>query len=155
MTDTPDIASAPAGPLLLHIADRVLNRPLLIHPSKAEVILHVLEGRIPLGGGALAPLPPDANGFLGSNRREDGTVRMNRSHAGAAIIPVIGSLVNRGAWIGANSGMTSYEGLAALLRDAAADPEVRFIVLDLDSPGGEATGMFSLAEQVRQGRPSR
>ena len=135
---------------LLHIADRVLNRPLLIHPVKAEVILHVLEGRLPLDGAPLAPLSPDANRFLGSNARQDGSWRLNKAATGVAVIPVIGSLVNRGSWIGANSsGLTSYEGLSAQLSDAAADPEVRAVVLDIDSPGGEATGMFALASQVR------
>lgn len=135
---------------LFHIADRVLNRPLLLHPNKAEVILHVLEGRLPIGERQLAPLSPDANRFLGTQAREDGSWRYTRAQSGIAIIPVIGSLVNRGAWLGASSGMTSYEGLAAQLSDAAADPEVRSILLDIDSPGGEATGMFSLAEQIRQ-----
>jgi signal peptide peptidase SppA len=134
---------------LLHIADRVLNRPLLIHPVKAEVILHVLEGRLPLDGAPLAPLSPDANRFLGSNARQDGRWGVNKAEAGVAMIPIIGSLVNRGGWIGANSGMTSYEGLSAQLREAASDPEVRAVVLDIDSPGGEATGMFALASQVR------
>jgi hypothetical protein len=36
---------------LLHIADRVLNRPLLIHPDKAAVILAVIEGRIGVARG--------------------------------------------------------------------------------------------------------
>lgn len=132
------------GPSLLHIADRVLNRPLLLHPGKAEVILHVLEGRIPLGDAALSPLAPDASRFVGERRGG-----LSRVDGGVAIISVIGSLVNRGAWIGASSGMTSYEGLGAQLREAAGDRKVKAILLDLDSPGGEATGMFSLAEQIR------
>jgi signal peptide peptidase SppA len=45
--------------------------------------------------------------------------------------------------------MTSYEGLSAQLRDAEADADVSSILLDIDSPGGEATGMFAVAEQVR------
>lgn len=132
------------GPSLLHIADRVLNRPLLLHPGKAEVILHVLEGRIPLGDAALSPLTPDASRFVGERRGG-----LSRIDGGVAIISVIGSLVNRGAWIGASSGMTSYEGLGAQLREAASDRKVKAILLDLDSPGGEATGMFGLAEQIR------
>ncbi|MBO6886089.1 MAG: S49 family peptidase, partial [Marivita sp.] len=42
----------------------------------------------------------------------------------------------------------SYEGIAAQLREARADPEVRAILLDIDSPGGEATGMFATARLV-------
>jgi len=34
--------------MLLRIAERVFNRPLLIHPDKLPLILAVLEGRIPL-----------------------------------------------------------------------------------------------------------
>ena len=135
---------------LTHIADRFLNRPLLLHPSKAEVILHVLQGRLPIDGAEASTLPVDANRFIGRNSRADGSVRMLRAIDGVGIIPIVGSLVNRGAWIGASSGLVSYEGVSALLRDAAADPEIRAVVLDIDSPGGEATGMFTLAEQIRQ-----
>lgn len=136
---------------LFHIADRVLNRPLLLHPNKAEVILHVLQGRLPMGGQHLAPLVPESNRFLGTQAREDGSWRYSKAQNGVAIIPVIGSLVNRGSWIGANSsGLTSYEGISAQLSDAAADPAIHSVLLDMDSPGGEATGMFALAEQVRQ-----
>jgi signal peptide peptidase SppA len=141
-----DLAPAMPGPSLIHIADRVLGRPLLLHPTKAEVVLHILEGRLPLDG-ALAPLGPEANRFTGNNITRNGTtVRQD----GVAIISVIGSLVNRGAWLGARSGMTSYEGLTAQIRDARYDPKVKAILLDLDSPGGEATGMFTVAAAVRE-----
>lgn len=146
-TTGPVITPASGGPLLVQIADRVLGRPLLIHPTKAEIILHVLQGRIGLDGAALDTLGPEANRFTGNAfTRGQTTLRQD----GVAIISVIGSLVNRGAWIGARSGMTSYEGLGAQLSDAAADPKVHSILLDIDSPGGEATGMFSLAAKVRE-----
>ncbi len=146
MTDEPMIVPAQAGPTLLQIADRVLGRPLLLHPAKAEVILHVLQGRIGIEGGALAPLTPDANRFAGAVSAS----RTFKIDGGVGIVSVVGSLVNRGAWIGAYSGATSYEGLGKQLDDAAADPNVKAIVMDIDSPGGEATGMFSLAAKVRE-----
>lgn len=145
----PTVTPAPPGASLVHIADRVLGRPLLLHPTKAEVILHVLEGRIPLEG-MLAPLGPEANRFTGSWTGPDGKSRTYKTENGVAIVSIIGSLVNRGAWIGAYSGMTSYEGISKQLGDAAADPKVHSILLDIDSPGGEATGMFSLASKVRE-----
>lgn len=147
-TNEQALTPAAMGPMLMHIAERVLNRPLLVHPAKAEIILHVLEGRLPLDG-ALAPLSPEANRFVGSSTRRDGRERKYRVRDGTAIVPVVGSLVNRGGWIGANSGMTSYEGLSAQLREAEGDADVSSILLDIDSPGGEATGMFAVAEQVR------
>lgn len=137
---------------LHHIADRLLNRPLLIDPAKAEVIFAVLEGRLPISPGAAAEieqLTPEANRFVGTRAREGRGYGLTRMSGGVAIITVTGSLVNRGAWIGASSGLTSYEGIEAQLRDAANDGDVRAILLDIDSPGGEATGMFRLAETIR------
>jgi len=152
MSDPPDmlhadITGVPMGPTLAQIASRVLNRPLLLHPDKADLILHVLQGRI--GIEPLAVPDPQSNRFVGSHRRDNGSVSSMRIAKGVSILPIVGSLVNRGAWIGANSGLVSYEGIAAQLREAEADPEVRAILLDIDSPGGEATGMFATANLVR------
>lgn len=149
MSEFEHMQQAQDGPSLTQIASRVLNRPLLLHPTKAEIVLHILHGRLPIDGANVAGLRPDANRFLGSAMGEDGRRRKYAVANGVATIPIVGSLVNRGAWIGAYSGMVSYEGIAAQLRDAAADPEVSAVLLDIDSPGGEATGMFTLADQVR------
>ena len=51
----------------------------------------------------------------------------------------------------AASGLTSYGEIAARLDAALADPQVSGILLDLDSPGGEAGGVFELAERIRVG----
>lgn len=136
---------------LLRIADRVLNRPLMILPEKLAVIAQILEGRINIDASELREIAtPDASQFVGSALSEDGKTRKNyRVEKGTAIIPVLGSLVNRGAWLGAKSGMTSYEGLGFQIEQAAADPDVKSIVLDIDSPGGEAVGAFEVADKVR------
>lgn len=143
-----NITPAQDGPSLVNIASRVLNRPLLLHPDKADLVLHVLQGRI--GVDNVAALGPDANRFIGTRSREGGGYSTLSIKDGVAILPIVGSLVNRGAWIGAQSGLVSYEGISAQLREAANDPEVTSILLDIDSPGGEATGMFALADLVRK-----
>lgn len=66
-----------------------------------------------------------------------------------AVITVDGEMVNRGAWIGAHSGLVSYEGIDAQLHAAAADVRVKSILLDVNSPGGEAVGAMELAATVR------
>ena len=133
------------------LADRVLNRPLLLHPAKAETIMQVLEGRI--GIGDVSAAVPEASRFVGSSARPEGGYRKYTRAAGkTALVTVDGSLVNRGAWIGANSGLTSYEGIAAQLDEI--DEEARAgrlenLVIDMNSYGGEATGMFALAAKIR------
>lgn len=153
MNDETSIVPAQAGPLLMQIADRVLGRPLLMHPQKVEVVLHVLQGRLPIEGSGLAPLSPDASRFTGSFYGKDGKANWFRTEGSVAIVDVMGSLVNRGAWIGANSGMTSYEGLAKQFDAIKAEAEkgrIRGAILDMNSPGGEVAGFVTLAAKVRE-----
>lgn len=144
-----------SGNFLPLLADRVLNRPLLIHPSKAETIFSVLEGRISLGDAGSTPTP-DASRFIGSRRRPNGlATNFTRISGNTALITVDGSLVNRGAWVGASSGLTSYEGLGAQIDEIAADRDVRHVVIDMNSYGGEATGMAALAAKIRALRQTK
>ena len=140
---------------LLHLADRLLNTPLLLHPAKAEIILGVLSGRIGIDASLFDDKAPDASRFVGSERRESGGRALSRASGGVAIVPVLDTLVNRGAWLDSRSGMTSYEGIAAQIRDAASDPDVRSILLDISSPGGEASGMAGLADLIRSVRQTK
>jgi signal peptide peptidase SppA len=74
---------------------------------------------------------------------------------GIAVIEIAGTLVHRGAWIGQSSGLTSYEGIAAQLQAALADPAVLGIALDIDSFGGEVAGAFDLADRIRAARAKK
>ena len=142
---------------LVHIADRVLNRPLMLLPDKLALIAQVLDGRIGIDASEFAEVEaehlknaPEGSRFVGNFQLVDPidpkSVKPYRTNEkGVAMLPVLGSLVNRGAWIGARSGMTSYEGLKYQLAVAAADPAVSSIILDTDSPGCEAVGAFEVA----------
>ncbi len=144
---------------LLRLSHRLLNTPLLIHPAKAEVILGALSGRIGFEAGLFnveeGAEGPDASRFVGSTRRGDGSASIARTADGVAIIPVLDTLVNRGAWLDSRSGLTSYEGIAAQLRAAGQDPDVRSVLLDISSPGGEAAGMAGLADLIRSVRQTK
>ncbi|ACA18500.1 peptidase S49 [Methylobacterium sp. 4-46] len=97
---------------------------------------------------------PRASRFYGDYPlAEDGSKRplpFRRTAEGVAILTLVGEWVNRGGWVGASSGLISYEGFAYQMRMAAADPRTKAILLDLESPGGEAVGAFEAAELVRQ-----
>ena len=123
--------------MLPHLASRLFGTPLLVHRAKLDVILAVLGERLNLQAPvAELALPPPRS-----------------THAGApsiAVIPVHGTLVKRTAGLNAASGLTSYTEIGAMLEAALADPQVAGILLDIDSPGGEAAGSFELARTIRE-----
>ena len=122
--------------LLPHLAARLFGVPLAIHRPKLDVILAVLGPRVGLSDLAAAPgyTPP--------------TRAMSGSPPGVAVIPIHGTLVRRTVGLEAESGLTSYAGLAAQLDAAIGNPEVSAILLDIDSPGGESGGVFDLADRI-------
>ena len=161
---------------LLRIADRVLNRPLLILPDKLAIITEVLSGRIGVEGirsefAALEPdgaaltdlefMKPKGSRFVGDAAEVDDRGRpvvklpYRRTADGTAIVTITGSLVNRGAWIGAQSGMTSYEGITHQVQSALRDPKVKNIILDIDSPGGEAVGAMETSAMIREANKTK
>lgn len=66
-----------------------------------------------------------------------------------AVIPVIGTLTQRGATIN-SMGTRSTDAIANEVRSAAADPSVDAIVLEIDSPGGEVFGITEAAAAIRE-----
>jgi signal peptide peptidase SppA len=158
---------------LLHIADLVVDQPLFLLPEKLGIIAEVLKGRIGLDGDipgeavrSLSPEAaalaapvlfegPQASRFEGDSLDRDeagkvvGIMPYRRTAEGVGIITITGALINRGAWVGASSGKTSYEGIAFQLKMAAADKKTKAIVLDLESPGGQAIGAMETAALVR------
>lgn len=144
---------------------RVYNAPLLIHPDKARVIEEVFRGH--LNGDQAAPrvfamedesLTPEQQAQLEHERRcraytgleivraDDKPYALTRS--GVALIPLLGTLVQRGSWLDSMSGLTSYDMVASMLDKALNDPQVRGIMLEIDSPGGEAAGLIELSDRV-------
>ncbi len=132
---------------LARVASRIFNRPLLIMPETASVIASNLADRFgvePMRAPAVASMLDDEGAEIGGG---DGALYSLLD--GVAHIRIVGELVNRGAWIGASSGLVSYEGIARQLAAAAGDPNVRGILLDIESPGGEAGGAMEISAAVR------
>lgn len=153
------------------IAQRAFNTPLMVDPAKALAFLSGLGPRIAgreitFAGSDLpatdtdqtaASLPARASLFgndLAQRHQRSGTQPFALVN-GIAVIEIAGTLVHRGAWIGQSSGLTSYEGIAAQLQAALADPSVRGIALDIDSFGGEVSGAFDLADRIRAARAQK
>jgi signal peptide peptidase SppA len=71
---------------------------------------------------------------------------------GVAVIPVVGPIFRYANLFTAISGATSTELLAKDIRTAIDNPYVQGIALDINSPGGEATGINELANLVASAR---
>jgi signal peptide peptidase SppA len=125
--------------LLPHLASRLYGTPLLLARTKLDIILAVLGERVGWPTESALALPP--------SRASPGGPSI--ASTGIAVVPVHGSLVRRALGLDAASGLTSYGEIAAMLDAAVADPAVSGILLDIDSPGGEAGGVFELAQHIR------
>ena len=68
---------------------------------------------------------------------------------GVAVIPVTGPVFRYANLFTEISGATSVEVLATDFRSALDNPDIRGIVLEIDSPGGQVAGISEFAEQVR------
>ena len=121
-----------------HIAQRLFNCPLMIARVKLETILGAIGPRLVLG------VESAVSGSKHTRRSLDITPE------GIAIVSICGTLVRRTQGLQAESGLTSYEAIEEEVLDAATDPAVRGILLDIDSPGGEAGGLPDLMDSLRQ-----
>lgn len=65
-----------------------------------------------------------------------------------AIIPIYGLLTKRREAFDSFLGTTSYEEIHDLLSEAIEDEAVNSILLDIDSPGGEVSGLFDLTDFI-------
>jgi ClpP class serine protease len=75
--------------------------------------------------------------------------------SGVGIIPVRGPLFKRANLMTEHCGATSYETVLRDFHQMLASDEVKSIVLDIDSPGGEANGCSELADHIFEARSQK
>jgi len=120
----------------MELAAGLANRPIALAQSHADLIAAMLRGRLPMPEGRFLS-PADAR------ERRYGLVD------GVAIIPVRGVLSqDEGNWYWG----TNYGWIRAGILAAVIDPEVRAILLDVNSPGGEVAGCFDLVDTIYAAR---
>lgn len=122
------------------IASRVFDKPLMIAKHHLDAVMSYLGPRMNID-------MPAIKGEFETRRRS-----FRILEGGTAVIPIIGELVHRGSWIDAMSGMTSYQRIESKFNEALADPEVKKIILEIDSPGGEVDTVFDLADVIYNAR---
>jgi capsid assembly protease len=139
-----------------HLAQRLFNVPVAIHPQKAEVIMAALADRFGVAhlfrGGELLALQP---GAIVLDEEDRAPERAYDVVGGVAVIPICGTLVQKLGTLRPYSGMTGYDGIRLNLLAALEDPDVDAIALDIDSPGGEVAGCFDLADTIYAARGAK
>ncbi|EBB0053844.1 S49 family peptidase [Salmonella enterica] len=139
---------------LSHIAAMAFNEPLLLEPAYARVFFCTLGREIgakslsvPQQTIHLAPteMQSEVDDYLAGGKRQ---ARVYQVRDGIAVIPVAGTLVHKMGAMRPFSGMTGYDGIAACLQQAISDPDVKGVLLDIDSPGGQAAGAFDCADMI-------
>jgi signal peptide peptidase SppA len=138
---------------LPHILALAFGPPLLIEPKKLDALLVGLHAALQHRGSLLGEGEQrldiamiEGDGSTPVDERPRGY----RIQNGVATLPVHGVLVRRAGQMTPDSTMLqSYENVGRVLRNAQRDSRVRGILLDIDSPGGEAGGVFDLAKQIR------
>lgn len=144
---------------LPHIASMAFNEPLMLEPAYARVFFCALAGQLGISrltdavsGDSLTA--QEALATLALSGDDDGP-RQARSYQvmnGIAVLPVSGTLVSRTRALQPYSGMTGYNGIIARLQQAASDPMVDGILLDMDTPGGMVAGAFDCADIIARVR---
>lgn len=133
-----------------HLAARLFNTPLLIHPQKLDAIIAGLGERL-LGSGVELPaeltqaaLPAHMFSTRQGTRGDAGYAVTD----GVAVIHANGALVHRSRMDGASSYLLGYNELAMQLEAAMADPEVHAVLQVFDTPGGEVSGAFEYGDRI-------
>lgn len=132
-----------------HVVRFVQETPWAVLPATLDAIIEVVKVRA--GGDRFTP--DEIAARIGARRSEPvAPVRAGD----IAVLPLYGVLSQRMNMMTEMSGGTSTEKFGAAFQQAAADPGVGVIVLDVDSPGGSVFGVQELADVLaahRSGKP--
>ncbi|ECO0852286.1 S49 family peptidase [Salmonella enterica subsp. enterica serovar Newport] len=139
---------------LPHIISQATNAPLLLEPAYARVFFCALGRESGIGSLQIPQnqesLDQAGMGLVtGSYMSGDKPrARFYQVVSGIAVLPVSGTLVHKLGGMRPFSGMTGYDGITARLQQAMDDPDVKGVLLDIDSPGGQGAGAFDCADMI-------
>ncbi len=117
------------------LAERLAGRPLAL--GRAALSALCRNGPVEAGPAGFPPKAAPDPGYTVSGD-------------GIAVVPILGPMLARGDWLTAALGLTDYQSLGATLAETFADPSVRAVLMEIDSPGGEVGGLFDLVDDIRR-----
>jgi signal peptide peptidase SppA len=133
----------------MRLAERLFNRPLMISEAKLNVVQHYFTQHAGLTINGSAVPTVEAVEVTDRERLQAGYSVKN----GIGMIGIYGPLMHRVlAAEFPSGGPTTYAEIRKAFDLAMADDEVMGIVLDVDSPGGEVSGVFDLGDHIYKSR---
>lgn len=127
----------------LRLHELIFNQPHLCTVGYAETVLAVLGEKLGLEEGAF------------SVQGEPKEKRESNVSNGVAHLPIVGSMVHRGSALDAASGINSYQAIQNNIQEALDNPNVKAIMLEMDSPGGSVAGAFDLRDFIMEAKKEK
>ena len=131
----------------MKLYDLMINSAWCILPEKLNEILRVVESK---QSGELNELEAKLS-LADAGQTENSYTVKN----GIAVLKIYGTLAKKMNLLAALSGCTSYEMAGKDFQKALSDPAVKTIVLDVDSPGGNVSGLLPLANLIYESRSKK
>ncbi len=125
----------------MRIWNRLAGEPWAITETALQTILEIAARENESPQAVAAKLGRDLQNTYTATERE-----------GVAIIPVTGPLFRYANLFIAVSGASSYELIARDFTAALENPQIKGIIFDIDSPGGEVNGVSELSNMVYAAR---
>ncbi len=146
----------------------IAGQPWAIEPTKGQAILDFLilaaaGGKVPeaealaLAEEAEARMAAAfAHSTLEAKRLNPRTeAKIAKAPGGVAVIPVHGVMAQRVGLLEMSSGGVSTDTVGRQVAAAAADSEIKAIVLHVESPGGSVYGMAELSDRIFKARDAK
>lgn len=125
-----------------HVLRALTNEPWLILPQKMTEVIAMLELR--------------AAGHSVSAEQIEAAVSQQRQPVSAgtavAVLPIMGVIHRRANLMSETSGGVTTERLSRAFSSALADPQIGSVLLHVDSPGGQASGIQELGDLIYSAR---
>lgn len=128
----------------INLHNMVFNQPHLCTPEYAETVLAVLSEKLNIQEGLFQ---------IQNEPKEKRDIEVNAN--GIYTLPIVGSMVHRGGMMDAMSGTMSYEGIQSNIQSALDNPNVKGILLDVDSSGGAVAGAFDLRDFIMEAKKQK
>ena len=118
----------------------IANECWAILPSKLEEIIGVLKCRM-----TGIDLPPEAV------IRREAARRQPQQNGAVGVLPLFGAISHRAGAMESSIG-TSAEAFGQAFDSLMDNPQVKSVILDIDSPGGSVSGIQELSDKIRSRR---